>query len=61
LEINYPSDNEASRIIGWYLVKFWYNNPQFKVYLEKAKNEWISKRSNEKKPPGGEAALIKYH
>lgn len=45
LGIHYPSDNEASRIIGWYLVKFWYNNPQFKVDLEKAKNEWISKKT----------------
>jgi acid phosphatase (class A) len=44
LGIHYPSDNETSRIIGWYLVKFWYNNPQFKLDLEKAKNEWISKK-----------------
>jgi acid phosphatase (class A) len=41
LGIHYPGDNEASRIIGWYLLKFWYNNPQFKNDLEKAKAEWI--------------------
>jgi acid phosphatase (class A) len=46
LGIHYPSDNEASRIIGWYLVKFWYNNPQFKKDMEKAKNEWNSNKKN---------------
>lgn len=40
LGIHYPSDNEASRIIAWYLLKFWYNNPKFKADLEKAKTEW---------------------
>jgi acid phosphatase (class A) len=44
LGIHYPSDNEASRIIGWYLIKFWYNNPQFKKDLEKAKDEWRNKK-----------------
>ena len=38
--IHYPSDNEASRIVGWYLLKYWYNNPQFVADMEKAKNEW---------------------
>lgn len=40
--IHYPGDNEASRIIGWYLLKYWYNNPQFIADLEKAKIEWVS-------------------
>ena len=38
--IHYPSDNEASRMIGWYLIKYWYQNPQFLVDLNKAKEEW---------------------
>lgn len=38
--IHYPSDNEASRIIGWYLLKYWYNNPKFMEDLNKAKAEW---------------------
>lgn len=41
--IHYPSDNEASRIISWYLVKYWYNNPQFVADLEKARIEWTTK------------------
>jgi acid phosphatase (class A) len=41
--IHYPSDNEASRKIGWYLLKYWYNNPQFKRDLAKAKEEWRTK------------------
>jgi len=41
--IHYPSDNEASRIIGWYLLKFWYHNPQFVADMEKAKIEWAQK------------------
>jgi acid phosphatase (class A) len=41
--IHYPSDNEASRVIGWYLLKYWYNNPQFVEDLEKAKIEWSNK------------------
>jgi len=44
LGIHYPSDNEASRVIGWYLLKFWYKNPQFKADLNAAKNEWDHKR-----------------
>ncbi|MGC4038488.1 MAG: phosphatase PAP2 family protein [Chitinophagaceae bacterium] len=38
--IHYPSDNEASRVIGWYLLKYWYRNPQFKKDIEAAKKEW---------------------
>ena len=43
--IHYPSDNEASRVIGWYLLKFWYNNAQFREDMKKAKDEWKIKRS----------------
>ena len=43
LGIHYPSDNEASRVIGWYLLKYWYNNPRFVADLEKAKAEWFNK------------------
>lgn len=42
--IHYPSDNEASRVISWYLLKYWYNNPQFVADLEKARLEWRTKR-----------------
>jgi len=42
--IHYPSDNEASRVIGWYLLKYWYNNPQFVADLKKAKIEWLTKK-----------------
>lgn len=42
--IHYPSDNEASRIIGWYLLQYWYHNPQFVADLEKAKIEWKTKK-----------------
>jgi acid phosphatase (class A) len=42
--IHYPSDNEASRVIGWYLLEDWYKNPAFVVDLEKAKMEWASRR-----------------
>ena len=42
--IHYPSDNEASRVVGWYLLKYWYNNPQFVADLEKAKIEWKVKK-----------------
>lgn len=42
--IHYPSDNEASRIIAWNLVKFWLNNPQFLKDLNNAKKEWATKR-----------------
>lgn len=47
--IHYPSDNEASRVIGWYLVKYWYNNPQFVADLEKAKIEWATKNNTYQK------------
>ena len=40
LGIHYPSDNEASRIIAWYLMKFWYNNPEFLKDMEQARAEW---------------------
>jgi len=42
--IHYPSDNEASRVIGWHLLEDWFHNPQFVADLEKAKAEWIAKR-----------------
>jgi len=38
--IHYPSDNEAARIIGWNLLKYWYKNPQFRAHLQNAKKEW---------------------
>lgn len=44
LGIHYPSDNEASRIIGWYLLKYWYKNPQFVKDLNAAKEEWLAKK-----------------
>lgn len=47
--IHYPSDNEASRVIGWYLLKYWYGNPQFVVDMEKAKIEWLNKKNSFKK------------
>jgi acid phosphatase (class A) len=43
--IHYPSDNEASRVIGWYLLKYWYNNPQFVADLETAKIEWANRKN----------------
>lgn len=43
--IHYPSDNEASRVISWYLLKYWYNNPEFVADLEKARIEWRTKRN----------------
>lgn len=43
LGIHYPSDNEASRIIGWHLLKYWYKNPGFIADLKKAQMEWSSK------------------
>jgi acid phosphatase (class A) len=42
--IHYPSDNEASRIIGWNLLLSWYKNPLFVADLEKAKKEWKDKK-----------------
>ena len=44
--IHYPSDNEASRVIGWYLLKYWYNNPQFVADMERAKIEWKAKNDS---------------
>jgi len=41
--IHYPSDNEASRVIAWHLIKCWMNNPQFVTDLNKAKAEWTGK------------------
>jgi acid phosphatase (class A) len=43
LGIHYPSDNEASRIIAWHLLDFWFKNPQFVADFEKAKIEWTIK------------------
>lgn len=43
--IHYPSDNEASRVIGWHLLQDWFHNPQFVADLEKAKAEWTAKQS----------------
>lgn len=45
LGIHYPSDNEASRVIAWNLLKFWMNNPRFVEDLNKAKQEWVSKKT----------------
>jgi acid phosphatase (class A) len=44
--IHYPSDNEASRVIGWHLLKYWYSNPQFIADMEKAKIEWSGKKNH---------------
>ncbi len=44
--IHYPSDNEASRVIGWYLLKYWYSNPHFIADMEKAKIEWSNKKTS---------------
>jgi acid phosphatase (class A) len=43
LGIHYPSDNEASRIIGWHLLKSWMNNPAFLADLKEAQKEWSGK------------------
>lgn len=43
--IHYPSDNEASRVIGWHLLDDWCHNPQFIADLEKAKAEWAIKKT----------------
>jgi acid phosphatase (class A) len=45
LGIHYPSDNEASRLIGWYLLKYWYSNPQFVADMENARIEWATKKN----------------
>ena len=44
--IHYPSDNEASRVIGWYLLNYWYHNSQFVADLEKAKIECRAKKDS---------------
>ena len=44
--IHYPSDNEASRIISWHLIRSWYNNPRFVADLEKAKAEWAARKKS---------------
>lgn len=43
--IHYPSDNEASRVIGWYLLNSWFKNPIFVTDMEKAKMEWANKKN----------------
>jgi acid phosphatase (class A) len=45
LGIHYPSDNEASKTISNWLLKYWRNNPQFLKDLEAAKVEWRSKKN----------------
>ena len=50
--IHYPSDNEASRVIGWYLLKFWHNSPRFVTDLEKAKIEWAERKRKKEDEPG---------
>jgi acid phosphatase (class A) len=42
--IHYPSDNEASRRIGWYLIQYWYKNRQFQTDMKNAQNEWKQKK-----------------
>ncbi|HEY1212304.1 MAG TPA: phosphatase PAP2 family protein [Bryobacteraceae bacterium] len=42
--IHYPSDNEASRVIGWHLLKDWLHNPRFVADLDRARAEWVEKR-----------------
>lgn len=43
LGIHYPSDNEASKTISRWLLKFWYNNPRFVKDLKLAREEWNRK------------------
>ena len=43
--IHYPSDNEASRVIAWMLLKAWSKNPQFVQDLNRAKQEWTAKKA----------------
>ena len=43
--IHFPSDNEASRIIAWQILKAWFKNPLFVSDLEKAKIEWDLKKN----------------
>lgn len=44
--IHYPSDNEASRVIAWHLLKYWNNNPAFRADLAKAKIEWQKNKTS---------------
>lgn len=44
LGIHYPSDNEASRILGWHLLRVWMKNPAFQKDLRAAKDEWNRKK-----------------
>lgn len=44
LGIHYPSDNEASRILGWHLLRVWMKNPAFQKDLRAAKEEWKHKK-----------------
>jgi acid phosphatase (class A) len=46
--IHYPSDNDASRILGWHLLKYWYNNPRFVADLNNAQKEWTVGNINSK-------------
>ncbi|MDQ3751098.1 MAG: hypothetical protein M3367_19080 [Acidobacteriota bacterium] len=39
------SDNEASRTVGWYLLRYWCHNPRFVADSEKAKIEWKTNRN----------------
>lgn len=41
--IHYPSDNEASRVIAWNLIRYWKSNTQFITDFKKAKSEWNEK------------------
>lgn len=45
LGIHYPSDNEASRVLGWHLLRLWMKNPAFRKDLQAAKQEWQTKSS----------------
>jgi acid phosphatase (class A) len=43
--IHYPSDNEAARNLAWYLLNSWYKSPVFVADMEKAKIEWVGKKT----------------
>lgn len=43
--IHYPSDNEASRVIAWNLMKYWFKNPRFVADLENAKKEFETRKA----------------
>lgn len=44
LGIHYPSDNEASRVLGWHLLQWWWKNPAFRRDLAAAQAEWQAKK-----------------